>query len=387
VPDGTVSTHDDDILDFDFFEEEEPEPGERRPERRPGPPRGPRPPRRRLRPPGNLTPLLRLVALIALAILIVVLLVVWVEGCATDRKRDRYANYVAEIGSIGNKSAQLGDKLATLLTSPGLKQEELDAQLGGYIRTAETQMQNAEDLSPPGPLHEANDGAVEALQFRVAGLNGLRSAFQETANAEDSATAGQQLAAQAQRLLTSDIVWTDRFQTPAEGVLDDEGVEAIEVPASEFVATDDLATARTLATIWQRIKGAATGGQTTGQHGDGIAYVKALPSGDALSTGEEKTILVTNELAFEVGVENTGCCQEVSVKVTLTIPKPTSPIVKTKTIPLIDPGEIKAVRLTVGALVPFGEQVSVKVDVDPVPGETNTTNNSYEFPVIFSLEP
>jgi hypothetical protein len=380
-----VSTYDDDILDFDFFDEEDAEPKEGRPERRPGPPRGPRPPRRRLRAPGNLTPLLRLVGLIALAILIVVLLVVWVEGCATDRKRDRYANYVAQIGSIGNASAQLGDKLATLLTTPGLKQEELDLKLGGYVQAAETQVQRAEDLEPPGPLHEANEGAVEALQFRVSGLSGLQSAFQATASAEDATTAGQQLAAQTQRLLTSDIVWTDRFQSVADAVIDDEGVEGIEVPASEFVATDDLATARTLATIWQRIQGAATGGTTTGQHGDGIAYLRALPSGDELSSSEEKTILVTNELAFQVGVENTGCCQEVSVKVTLTIPKSTAPIVKTKTIPLIDPGEVKSVTLTVGALVPFGEQVSVKVDVDPVPGETNTTNNSLEYPVIFSL--
>ena len=340
-----MSTHDDDILDFDFFEEEDAEPGEGRPERRPGPPRGPRPPRRRLRPPGNLTPLLRLVALIALAILIVVLLVVWVEGCATDRKRDRYANYVAQIGSIGNASAQLGDKLASLLTTPGLKQEELDAKLGGYVQNAQTQVQNAEDLNPPGPLHDANEGAVEALQFRVSGLSGLQSAFQATASAADATTAGQQLAAQAQRLLTSDIVWTDRFQSVADSVIDDEGVEGIEVPASEFVATDDLATARTLATIWQRIQGAATGGPTTGQHGDGIASVKALPSGDVLSLTEEQTILVTNELAFEVAVENTGCCQEVSVKVTLTIPKSTSPIVKTKTIPLIDPGEVRTVNL------------------------------------------
>jgi hypothetical protein len=43
------------------------------------------------------------------------------------------------------------------------------------------------------------------------------------------------------------------------------------------------------------------------------------------------------------------------------------------------------VRFQVGTLVPFGETVSVKVDVDPVQGETNTTNNTFEYPVIFSL--
>ena len=49
------------------------------------------------------------------------------------------------------------------------------------------------------------------------------------------------------------------------------------------------------------------------------------------------------------------------------------------------PGETKTVTFQVGALVPFGEEVSVKVDVDPVQGETNTANNTAEYPVIFSL--
>ena len=53
---------------------------------------------------------------------------------------------------------------------------------------------------------------------------------------------------------------------------------------------------------------------------------------------------------------------------TLTIPKQPDPIVKTATIPIIDPGETKAVTFKVGALVPFGEQTTVKVDVDPVAG-------------------
>jgi hypothetical protein len=75
----------------------------------------------------------------------------------------------------------------------------------------------------------------------------------------------------------------------------------------------------------------------------------------------------------------------VQIKVTLTIPKTPDPIVQTKTIPIIDPGETKAVNFKVGTLVQFGETVAVKVDVDPVQGETNTSNNTFEYPVIFSL--
>jgi CARDB len=383
-----LSTRDEDILDFDFFDEEEPPSWEEPTEYRPGgPPRG-RPPRSRgprFRAPGNLTPLLRLVALIALAILVVVLLAVWIEGCASDRKRDRYSTYLTQIAGIGRASASLGQQLETTLTTPGLKQEDLDAKLGGLVQRAESQMQQAEDLDPPGPMVRPNGGAVQALLFRVNGLRGLQSAFQQTADADDAAEAGQALSLQAQRLVASDVIWADSFKAEADTVLESEEVQGLEVPTSRFVASDELTSSGALAAIWQRIQGASTGGTPGGLHGSGIAYVKVLPGGALLSTTTETTILVTDDLAFEVGVEDTGDSQEVRIKVTLTIPKQPEPIVKTATIPIIDPGETKAVTMTVGTLVPFGETVTVKVDVDPVAGETNTANNSYEYPVIFSL--
>jgi hypothetical protein len=382
-----MTTHDEDILDFDFFGEDEPPSWEEPSERPPGPPRDrpPRGPRKRLRAPGNLTPLLRLVALIALAILVVVLLAVWVEGCTSDRKRDAYTDYMNEIGQVGNQSARLGEELATMLTTPALKLEDLDAQLGGFVQTAQNQVARAQDIDAPGTMHTAHEGAIEALNYRAAGLQGLKSAFQQTADATDAAVAGQQLGAQMDRLLASDVIWADSFQARAETVVQDEGLSGLEAPPSEFVTSDDIATSESLAAIWQRIQGASEGGTPAGLHGSGIAYVKALPSDQTLSTDVATEILVTEELRFEVGVEDTGDSQEVRIKVTLTIPKTPENIVQTQTIDIIDPGETKAVTFQVGALVPFGEEVSVKVDVDPVQGETNTANNTAEFPVIFSL--
>jgi hypothetical protein len=383
-----MSTRDDDILDFDFFDEED-APSWEDPEgieTQPTPvERGRRRGGSRFGPPRNLTPLLRLIGLIALAILVVVLLLVWVEGCTTDAKRDRNSTYLADIGAIGNASARLGQQVGTLLTTPGLNAEDLDAKLGGYVQTAETQTQRADDLNAPGAMVVPNQGAVEALRYRANGLRGLQAAFKDAADETDASVAGELLLAQTRRLLASDVIWADSFQEPAKAVLDDEGIEGLDVPSSQFITADDLVTQSSLAAIWQRIQGASTGGTPTGLHGSGIAYVKALPSGQLLSTTTETTIKVTDQLAFEVGVEDTGESQEVRIKVTLTIPKQPDPIVKTATIPIIDPGETKSVTLTVGALVPFGEQTSVKVDVDPVAGETNTTNNTAEYPVIFTL--
>jgi hypothetical protein len=385
-----MSTRDEDILDFDFFDEEDApsweEPEEFASEPPPDRDRRGRGGGSRFTAPRNLTPLLRLIGLIALAILVVVLLVVWVEGCTTEAKRDRSSTYLAEIGAIGNASARLGQQLSTLLTTPGLNEEELDAKLGGYAQQAETQMQRAQDLNAPGAMVVPNSGAVEALRYRANGVRGLQAAFQESADETDASIAGEMLLAQTRRLLASDVIWTDSFQEPATATLEEEGIEGLDVPSSEFITSDDLVSQGDLAAIWQRIQGASDGGTPSGLHGSGIASVRALPSEQILSTTTETTVLVTEDLRFEVGVEDTGEATEVGIKVTLTIPKQPDPIVKTATIPIIDPGETKTVVFRVGALVPFGEQTSVKVDVDPVDGETNTTNNTAEYPVIFSLK-
>src|SRR4026209_1743969 len=105
-----MSTRDDDILDFDFFDEEDAPAWQEAEGVDPQPPSGPGRGRRGsgFGPPRNLTPLLRLIGLIALAILVVVLLVVWVEGCTEDAKLDRNRTYLADIRAIGKAAEQAG---------------------------------------------------------------------------------------------------------------------------------------------------------------------------------------------------------------------------------------------------------------------------------------
>jgi hypothetical protein len=380
---GRVSTHDEDILDFDFFDEgaTTEAPAREEPGGRPSG-RGPRRPHVR---PGGWTPLLRLIGLIAFAILLVVLVVVWAQGCAGDRKRDAYSDYSGELRPIAQDSAKIGQDLAELLTTPGLKQDDLETQLSGLIEQQKLDVTNAQELDPPGPLTPSNEHAIDALQLRVSGLQGMLNVFKSTKASKDATAAGQLLAEQATRLTASDVVWEDLFRKPATAVLEDEGIDGVSMPESNFVENPQLYTASSMSAIWQRIHGASTGGTPAGAHGSSLAYVRAQPSGQTLSTDNETTIQVSTDLAFEVGVTNSGDFQEVSVKVTLTIPKQPSPIVKNATIDLIDPGTTKSVTFRDFGEVPIGEPVSVQVAVQPVQGETNKGNNSAEFPVIFSL--
>ena len=83
---------------------------------------------------------------------------------------------------------------------------------------------------------------------------------------------------------------------------------------------------------------------------------------------------------------DSGDFQEFNVGVTLTIQKSPKSIVKRLKIPVINAGETKTVTFTnidINGL--FGLPTTVKVDVQPVPGEKTTTNNTAEYKVIFSL--
>ena len=233
-----MSTHDEDILDFDFFDEgaTTEAPAREEPGGRPSG-RGPRRPHVR---PGGWTPLLRLIGLIAFAILLVVLVVVWAQGCAGDRKRDSYSNYTGDLRPIAQDSAKIGQDLAELLTTPGLKQDDLETQLSGLIEQQKLDVTNAQELDPPGPLTPSNEHAIDALQLRVSGLQGMLNVFKSTKTSKDATAAGQLLAEQATRLTASDVVWEDLFRKPATAVLEDEGIEGVSMPESKFVENPQL---------------------------------------------------------------------------------------------------------------------------------------------------
>jgi hypothetical protein len=312
-----------DDIEFDFFEESD---TRETPEERPR--RGPRPP---VRPPTGLTPLLRLIGLISFAILIVLLLVLWVNGCREDKRKDAYRHYVEKVADYGQQSQRLGRSFNTLLTTRGTKESDVESELSGLARQQEQIASAARGLDPPGHLRAADAHMLDALDLRTNGLRGMTDAFRSTASSKNANTAGS------------------------------------------------------MVSLWKRIHGAATGGSNCSPRGTGIVSTKALPSGKELSADTLNTIPLSSDLVFQVTVKNSGCAQEVGLKVTLTIQQSPKPIKSRKTIPLIDPGNEESVSFSGLGLPPLDQRTSLTIEVDPVPGETNTSNNSANYPVQFSV--
>ena len=168
---------------------------------------------------------------------------------------------MTEIGEVGNASARLGQQLATTLTTPALKLEDLDAKLGGYVQTAES----------PGRARGGHRRARSAAPRPRGRGRGAQLPRERPPGAEDSVPGdgGRHRCAlppaassrrRCRRLLASDVIWADSFKARAEAVAESEEVVGLEVPASEFVTADEVTTPEALAAIWQRIQGASDGG-------------------------------------------------------------------------------------------------------------------------------
>jgi len=293
---------------------------------------------------------------------------------------------MTDVSAIAKASRQTGTTLNSVLITPGIKEKDLETRLDGLAQQEQQNVAQAQSLDPPGHLREANRHLVEALQLRVSGLRGLADAFKSTAKTKNADRAGAVLAEQAKRLVASDVVWDDLFQTPSAQILDDAGVHGVAVPQSHVATNEDLASAATFSEIVKRIKGASTGGTSGGLHGTGIESVTAQPQGLVLSRDNDNKVVATTNLSFEVVVKDTGENLESKIPVTLTIQKQGAPIKQTRTIDVISSGETKTVVFrNIDVTGVFGSRVNLKIDVQPVQDEARIDNNSYQYPVSFSL--
>jgi hypothetical protein len=387
-----MSQNDDDNIEFDFFDEPETvEATQRRRLPRPGGRGGgggdERPPRAPLRTPDGLVPLLRLVGLIAIAIVVVVGLVFWVGSCQGKSKHDEYKSYADNVKTVATADTQVGQKFANELVAPGLKQSDLETKLQQFAQQEQQSFAQAQQIHAPGPLRSFHQNLVNAIELRARGLAGLGDALARAGAAKDQTGTAAKLAAQAELLSASDVVWEQLYRVPATLQLQNQRVKGVVIPSSQFVANPDIVSARSFALLMQRLGGASTGGTPSGKHGDGLVSVRVTPQGSDLSASTPTTVKVSADLSFLVTVENSGDFQETAVKVTLTIDAGGTPIRKLQTIPLITPGQQQTVKFT-GFDVPpsaFGTRATVTVVVVKVPGEVNLDNNRASYPVFFTL--
>src|SRR5581483_4130687 len=303
-----MDTPDDDI-EFDFFEDEPATREAQTPAQRVRLPRrgGGGPARRRpAGPPRGLTPFVRLLAAVVILVAVFVFFGLAIQSCASTSKHDSYANYMAAVGKIAKASSADGTVFANALTTPGSKPAALVQTLEGVVTTERQNLAQAQKLNPPGKLRPENQQAIEALQLRISGVQGIAKTLQTAASASSTTGDAATLAEQAARLSASDIVWSDLFVAPAFQQEQADGVKGVPVPSSQFVVNSTLVTEHSMSGVLQRLKGAATGGTPSGLHGTNLVSVVANPGNNTLSETQTNTVTATTDLSFAVTVEDSG---------------------------------------------------------------------------------
>ncbi len=248
-------------FEFDFFSERQPASGEEREEvlweedpsdlhegdlherRAPSPPQVVM--RRRV----------ALAAAIAL-VLLIILIVVLTEG--SGGPSGPYGSYLSKLSPIASDSEQAGASLAAAL---GGKQtvssrKGLAARLDGLIQQTVRDVTQLQALTPPPTLASEQQQALVALDLRLRGLQGIRDSVSQ-ALAGSNASWEPVLSAQVDDLIASDLIWDSSARTPADAVLQANGLGGV-FPQSRFVA-DASSLRKSIRTLL-----AGSGGSTTG---------------------------------------------------------------------------------------------------------------------------
>lgn len=377
-----MSSYDDDN-GLDFFEEPETLEAPRR-QRRPRTQRGTGPRRPAPPPPGTVA-LARLAGLVALAIVIVVGLVFWIGGSSTH---DGYASYLRSMRPVAQASALPGQRLASELGSASLTLQSLQTKLSQWSQQEQQAYTTAARLRPPGSLQAAHQEALAAIELRAVGLADLAAALGRDAS-RPAAAAGADLAAQAQLLTASDIVWKELFHTPATQQAKAHDVTGVIVPPSTFVTNPELVSAGSFTIVFSRLS-TTTGGKVTGLHGSALVSTQATGGGQTvtLSTTTPATVNVSADLTIEVTLVDSGNYPEVKIPVELAVVAGGQTVFTEKrTVLQILAKQQQTVSFTNIQLpaAAFGRTSNLTVSIGRVPGETRLDNNRATYPVFFSL--
>jgi hypothetical protein len=233
---------------------------------------------------------------------------------------------------------------------------------------------------------------VETLGFRRDGLGSIADTLPTALGDTGRSVATAKIAAQMQNFLASDVIYTQRFvpdlqdALKGEDLLDDVPLpDEIARPKAGFLPDIDWLRPTTVADRIARIRGGGGGkAATPGLHGTGLGTVTVEPSGKALTPGQAVDIPVSEDLAFQVQIQNQGENDEKDVTAKVSISGAGKAINVEERLDTIAASESKTVTIPLATTPPTGRAVTIKITIDPVPGEKKVDNNKNSFPAIFT---
>jgi len=340
-------------------------------------------------------PRARLLLGIAFAAILILVITLVVRDCQRDQLEDSYTSYLNDVSAVVTTSADQGQQLRQIINNPrGDNPPQLSQKIRALAGEASGLVDRTEDLDPPGELSSAQRNLVRSLEYRVSGMNSLAENLPALLQSRDEDTKALGIAEVMKRFLTSDVIYTDEFVGPATEALEKDDITGIEVPAGQpFLPNPALASSEGAATLIAGLQrsGPAQGDDAGGAgnlRGTSLVSTEALPSETRLTPGTPQAVQASDQLKWRVTVENGGDFNESGLVVKASFFYPSDPNEvdeKEAQIDEIGSGQTTTVEIAGPTTPVFGEQGTLRIEIDAVSGETNTDNNAAEYPVKITI--
>lgn len=328
----------------------------------------------------------RIVALV-IGVLLFVILAVGVNACLDSRAENRLKDYNRDIANVVAQSDRdVSRPFFDLLGQESGSPVELESQINQLRVTAESQVEQAEDFDVPDDLRTAQRNLLLVLGMRASGLGKIAAQVRTAqADSEQAGSAVEQIAAQMQQFLSSDVVYDTRVIPFIQQALEERRITGQDLADSQFLPNLGWLDPDT---VGDRLGAGSGGGGARGEpapglHGHGLVSTQV---GDVtLQPGETANrIPAGSDIAFDVTIANQGENNETDVTVQVRIRGDGAAVTARRRVEQTQAGSNAEVSIPLTQAPPIGTPVTIDVSVARVPGEEKVDNNRQSYTAIFT---
>ncbi len=329
-----------------------------------------------------------------LVILIVVILLAFaVKGCESSDTTNSLKDYNNAVSDLIDSSDSTGANLFTELKSGGgaSNASTVQEEITGLSNSASSQLTRAKDLSVPTAMASAQDSLLQTMQLRADGLQSVAKEVEQALNSSSAAASSAigAIAIAMSQFYASDVVYKTQVVPAIAAALHSDGIpvggtSGVAINPGQFLHDLGWLQSTFVATeIGAKVSGGSTNGSTTngpgaGPHGHELNSVSL--DGTTLSPNGTNDASASAAPSFIISFANSGQTNEYNVHCKVTIAGANES--GTATVQETTPGQSTTCQVNMKSAVTAGTY-QVTATVEPVPGESDTANNSATYAVDF----
>ena len=317
-------------------------------------------------------------------IVLLIIIILLINGCLKGQKTQALKDYNHEVSLIAQEfDEHVSRPLFSALSGAGSKSAlNVEVQVDQLRVQAQDLASRVKKLSVPSAMSGAQSGLLLAFDLRSEAVTKV-AALTPTALGGQGKQAVTEIAGDLEIFLASDVIYSQRVAPLVQQALKEGGVEGLTTaPSRSLPNIGWLEPTTALARITGQSSSSPSGTVASGTHGSSLTGVSVgantlapEPTLNHVSGGSNPT--------FTVNVEDAGENNETNVKVNVVVTAGGKQFKASHVIEKTEAGKTVSVDIPVNG-VPLGEAAKVEIDVEKVPGETNTENNKGTFLAVFA---